>query len=65
MAEAIKELQRAESLGDNSPYVEGMLGSLAKTPIGLIVAGPMGGLPLTVGLHLQRLGPGPTPHAAG
>ena len=49
MAEAIKELQRAESLGDNSPYVEGMLGSLAKTPIGLTVAGPMGGLPLTVG----------------
>src|ERR1035437_6416527 len=49
MAEAIKELQRAESLGDNSPWVEGLLGTLAKTPVGLMVGGPMGALPLTVG----------------
>jgi tetratricopeptide (TPR) repeat protein len=49
LAEAIKELNRAESLGDNSPWVEGLLGSLAKTPIGVITAGPTGGLPLTVG----------------
>ena len=49
--ESIKELQRAESLGDNSPYVVTMLGTLSKTPIGLLVGGPMGGLPLTVGYY--------------
>jgi tetratricopeptide (TPR) repeat protein len=51
MAQGIKELQRAESLGDNSPAVEGMLGTLAKTPIGLEIAGSTGGLPLTVGYY--------------
>ena len=49
IGEGMKELQRAESLGDNSPYVETMLSALSKSPIGLIVSGPLGGLPLTVG----------------
>lgn len=53
MSEAMKELSRAESLGDKSPWVEGLLGSQAKSPIGLAVAGPMGGLPLTVGYYYQ------------
>ena len=47
--EAFKELQRAESLGDNSPALEILLGTLAKTPVGMAIAAPAGGLPLTVG----------------
>jgi tetratricopeptide (TPR) repeat protein len=49
MTDAVKELRRAESLGDNSPYVETLLSTMAKTPIGMAVGGPMGTLPLTVG----------------
>jgi tetratricopeptide (TPR) repeat protein len=52
-AGAMKELLRAESLGDNSPYVETVLGLMSKTPIGLAVGGPMGGLPLTVGYYYK------------
>jgi tetratricopeptide (TPR) repeat protein len=49
ITEAIKELQRAESLGDTDPRVDDLLGSLAKTPAGLLMAEPTGGPPLTVG----------------
>jgi tetratricopeptide (TPR) repeat protein len=49
MGEALKELQRAESLGDNSPALEILLGTMTRTPVGMEMAGPMGGLPLTVG----------------
>ena len=47
--EAFKELQRAESLGDNSPALEILLGTMARTPVGMAIAAPAGGLPLTVG----------------
>jgi tetratricopeptide (TPR) repeat protein len=50
-AEGMKELQRAESLGDNSPFVENILSMYSKTPLGLAVGGPMGALPLTVGYY--------------
>lgn len=43
------ELHRAQSLGDNSPYVQSLLGMAAKSPIGVAVGGPMGGSPLTAG----------------
>jgi tetratricopeptide (TPR) repeat protein len=49
MTEGMKELQRAQSLGDNSPYVETAVSSIAKTPMGMTIGGPMGVLPLTVG----------------
>jgi tetratricopeptide (TPR) repeat protein len=51
--EGNKELMRAESLGDRSPYVEKMLGLMEKTPFGVEVAGPFGGLPLTVGYYYR------------
>lgn len=43
--QAIAELRRAQSLGDNSPYVQTVLASPAKTPLGAIISG----VPLTAG----------------
>lgn len=43
--QGMAELRRAQSLGDNSPYVQTVLASSAKTPIGAIISG----VPLTVG----------------
>lgn len=43
--QAMSELQRAQSLGDNSPYVQTVLANSAKSPIGAIVSG----VPLTPG----------------
>jgi tetratricopeptide (TPR) repeat protein len=43
--EAIKEIKRAQSLGDNSAYVRTVLNADSKTPVGAILAG----IPLTVG----------------
>jgi tetratricopeptide (TPR) repeat protein len=50
-AQGMKELQRAESLGDRSPYVENLLSTLSKSPMGVMIGGPMGALPLTVGYY--------------
>ena len=49
--EAMNELMRAEKLGDDSPAVENVLSIYSKTPMGLLVGGPMGALPLTVGYY--------------
>jgi tetratricopeptide (TPR) repeat protein len=49
--EGIKELMRAQSLGDNSPFVENLLSLFSKTPMGLAATGSMGALPLTVGYY--------------
>ena len=43
--QGMAELRRAQSLGDNSPYVQTVLANSAKTPLGAIVSG----VPLTVG----------------
>lgn len=43
--QAMTELRRAQSLGDNSPYVQTVLASSAKSPLGAIISG----VPLTVG----------------
>jgi hypothetical protein len=49
--EGMGELMRAEKLGDDSPFVTNMLSAYSKTPMGLLVGGPMGALPLTVGYY--------------
>ena len=43
--QAMQEIKRAQSLGDNTPYVRAVLSADAKTPLGAI----MSGIPLTVG----------------
>lgn len=43
--QAMKELKRAQSLGDNSDYVRVALNAGTKTPVGAVLAG----IPLTVG----------------
>jgi tetratricopeptide (TPR) repeat protein len=45
LEQGMAELRRAQSLGDNSPYVQTVLASSAKTPIGAIITG----VPLTLG----------------
>lgn len=49
--QGIQELERAEKLGDDSPFVENVLGGFAKTPMGVASGGSMGGLPLTAGYY--------------
>lgn len=49
IAEGIKELERAESLGDTSLRVQDVLGTYAMVPTSLVAAEPAGGFPLTVG----------------
>lgn len=43
------EIRRAQSLGDNSPYVVAILNAASKTPVGAVVNAPLGMPPLTVG----------------
>lgn len=43
--QAISEIKRAQALGDNTPYVRGVLNIEAKTLVGAVVTG----IPLTVG----------------
>ena len=43
--QGMAELRRAQSLGDNSPYLQTVLSTPAKTPIGAIISG----VPLTAG----------------
>jgi len=43
--EGIKEIQRAQALGDNTPYVTAVLAAYAKTFLGAVLSG----VPLTVG----------------
>ncbi|MGP8258768.1 MAG: tetratricopeptide repeat protein [Acidobacteriaceae bacterium] len=50
-AEGMKELERARSLGDDSPAVINMLSTYSRTPFGVAIGGSMGGLPLTVGYY--------------
>lgn len=47
--QAIKEIKRAQTLGDNSPYVRAILNEDSKTLVGAILAG----IPLTVGYTYQ------------
>jgi tetratricopeptide (TPR) repeat protein len=47
--QAIKELQRAQALGDKSDYARNVLGAESKTSIGAIITG----IPLTVGYTYQ------------
>ena len=47
--QAIDEFKRAQSLGDNSPYIRTVLADQAKTPIGAILTG----VPLTIGYTYQ------------
>jgi tetratricopeptide (TPR) repeat protein len=49
--QGMQEIARAQSLGDNSPIVENLLGVYGKTPIGMMLTGSMGALPLTVGYY--------------
>ena len=44
MAQGLAEIRRAQSLGDNSPYVQSILALQAKSPLGSIFSG----VPLTV-----------------
>jgi tetratricopeptide (TPR) repeat protein len=50
-AQGMMELERARSLGDNSPAVINMLSTYSRTPFGVAVGGSMGSLPLTVGYY--------------
>jgi hypothetical protein len=50
-AQGMAELERARSLGDDSPAVINMLSTYSRTPFGVAVGGSMGALPLTVGYY--------------
>jgi tetratricopeptide (TPR) repeat protein len=50
-AQGMKELDRARSLGDDSPAVINMLSTYSRTPFGVVSTGSMGTLPLTVGYY--------------
>ncbi len=54
MAQALAEIRRAQSLGDNSPYVQTILALQAKSPLGSIISG----VPLTIAYTYR-----PTPEA--
>lgn len=45
----LAEISRAQSLGDNSPYVVSTLNAASKTPRGAVLNAPIGMPPLTVG----------------
>lgn len=45
----LAEISRAQSLGDNSPYVVAILNAASKTPVGAAANAPLGMPPLTVG----------------
>lgn len=49
MSAGIAEILRAQSLGDNSPYVASVLNASSKTPENAALNAPLGMLPLTVG----------------
>jgi len=50
-AQGMNELERARSLGDDSPAVVNMLSTYSRTPFGVVSTGAMGTLPLTVGYY--------------
>jgi tetratricopeptide (TPR) repeat protein len=50
-AQGMKELERARTLGDDSPAVVNILSTYSRTPFGVTVGGSMGALPLTVGYY--------------
>jgi tetratricopeptide (TPR) repeat protein len=52
-AQGMKELDRARSLGDDSPAVVNVLSMYSRTPFGVVSTGSMGALPLTVGYFYQ------------
>ena len=52
-AQGMKELERARSLGDDSPAVVNVLSMYSRTPFGVVSTGSMGTLPLTVGYFYQ------------
>ena len=52
-SQGMAELERARSLGDDSPAVINMLSTYSRTPFGVAIGGSMGTLPLTVGYFYQ------------
>jgi tetratricopeptide (TPR) repeat protein len=52
-SQGMKELDRARSLGDDSPAVINVLSMYSRTPFGVVSTGSMGALPLTVGYFYQ------------
>jgi len=52
-AQGMNELERARSLGDDSPAVVNVLSMYSRTPFGVVSTGSMGALPLTVGYFYQ------------
>ena len=50
-AQVMKELERALSLGDDSPAVINLLSMYSRMPIGVVSSGSIGDLPLTVGYY--------------
>ena len=53
MSAGIAQIRRAESLGDNSPYVASVLNAASKTPENAALNAPLGMPPLTVGYTHQ------------